>query len=348
MQPYLKRAVLDFLQERGCPEDPVHSQRLAGDGSRRVFWRIRWKGSADSFIVMSNPPVDFAAGRENSAYLWIGQHLYSKGIPVPEIHSWDLETGWFLMEDMGCQHLQDAAVSGQDPMPLYQEVLKHLLRLQIDGASNFDPAWCCQTGRYDRRVMLRYEADYFVDAFLGRYLGIGTEGRDLSRAFGHLAEVASKADANFFLHRDFQSRNIMLRGGRVGFVDWQGGRLGPLAYDLASLIIDPYVHLSKDLKSAIRERYLDLLRRRNPAWADAVERYYPYLAIQRSLQILGAFAYLTRVMHKTYFEVYMPEALQTLDVLLHQVPDSEISGLRDLVVRLKSQKKILDIAPRSR
>jgi aminoglycoside/choline kinase family phosphotransferase len=343
MNPDLKTAILRFLKERGHAPDEADFQRLAGDGSRRVFWRIATQGPGTSLIAMSNPPDDPAVRRENHAYLKIGMHLYRKGIPVPEIHGYDLTSGWFIMEDLGHMSLHDAATSRDDPLPMYEKVLAHLFRLQIEGAAGFDPSWCCQTVRYDRTVMLRYEAGYFKDAFLGRYLGLAGDGPDLDPAFRHLAETASEADSRFFLHRDFQSRNIMVSKGDIGFVDWQGGRLGPIGYDLASLIIDPYTRLSAVQQRTIYERYLDLIKRHNPTWAAVFERYYPYLAIQRNLQILGAFSYLTQEMHKTYFEAYIPAALHTLNGLLHRVRDREISPLRDLVTGLTGHKKILDI-----
>jgi aminoglycoside/choline kinase family phosphotransferase len=282
--------------------------------------------------------------RENRAYLMIGRHLRSKGVALPEILWHDLEKGWFIMEDMGDMNLQDLVSSGEDPLPIYEKVLHHLFRLQTEGAKDFDPEWCCQTERYDRTVMLMHEADYFRDAFLGHYLGLKGEWPELEAAFSHLAEKASRAGCGFFLHRDFQSRNIMLSKGHVGIIDWQGGRLGPLGYDLASLIIDPYTRLSPEQQSEVYRMYLGLIKERNPGWAESLERYYPYLAIQRNLQILGAFSYLTMVMNKTCFAAYIPEALRTLDGLLHNVPDQEISRLRDLAAGLRSHKKILDMA----
>ena len=343
MNPELKTAILVFLEQRDQTTEDLDFQPLPGDGSRRIFWRITSQGSNISLITMVNPPDDNAIQRENRAYLMIGRHLRSKGAPLPEIYRHDLEKGWFIMEDMGQRNLQDLVSSGDDPLPTYEKVLHHLFRIQTRGVNDFDPAWCCQTERYDPTVMLKYEAHYFRDAFLGRYLGLKTALPELEIGFRHLAETASRADCRFFLHRDFQSRNIMLSDGNIGFVDWQGGRLGPLGYDLASLIIDPYTRLTRGQKIKVYRRYLALIREHNPEWVESFERYYPYLAIQRSLQILGAFSYLTMVMNKTYFEAYIPEALRTLDGLLHYVQDQEISRLRDLMVGLRSHKKILDI-----
>ncbi len=344
MKPDLKKSIVEFFKQRDQVTEDLSFQQLPGDGSKRIFWRITAQEPGISLIAMANPPSDDAARRENYAYLMIGRHLRSKGAPLPEIHWHDLEKGWFIMEDMGHMNLQDLVSSGEDPLRAYEKVLHHLFRMQTEGANDFDPAWCCQAERYDRAVMLKYEAHYFRDAFLGRYLGLKGDLPELEASFSHLAEKASKADCGFFLHRDFQSRNIMLSKGNVGIIDWQGGRLGPLGYDLASLIIDPYTRLTREQKVEVYQRYLALIREHNPEWVESFERYYPYLPIQRNLQILGAFSHLTMVMNKTYFEAYIPGALRTLDGLLHHVHDKEISRLRDLIAGLGSHKKILNIA----
>ena len=335
----LKRFVLEFLKQRDQTAEDLSFERLPGDGSRRIFWRIKSQEPSISFIAMLNSPSDDAAKRENYAYLRIGRHLRSRGTPLPEIYRHDLEKGWFIMEDMGYMNLQDLVSSGVDPLPVYEKILHHLFRMQTEGANGFDPAWCCQTERYDRAVMLKYEAHYFRDAFLGRYLGLKGDWPELDASFSHLSEKASMTGSGFFLHRDFQSRNIMLAKGKVGIIDWQGGRLGPLGYDLASLIIDPYTRLTRDQRNEMYRLYLNLIREYDPALAEPFERYYPCLAIQRNLQILGAFSYLTMVMNKTYFEAYIPEALKTLDGLLQHVHGKEISRLRDLIAGLRSHKK---------
>ena len=95
---------------------------------------------------------------------------------------------------------------------------------------------------------------FFRVAFLCRYLGLKRKWPELERPFNHLAEMASSAEGNFFIHRDFQSRNILVSQGRIGVIDWQGGRLGPLEYDLASLLIDPYVSIPHPVRDKIFQR----------------------------------------------------------------------------------------------
>ncbi len=331
MDQEFKETLTAFFKRTTPDETVVFFDQLQGDGSIRVFWRMKGLTSARSFIAMANPPVTEALDRENRAYLAIARHLGQKKIPLPAIHQYDLGRGWFIMEDLGQTNLQDLVLSGKDPVPVYCKILEHLLRMQVQGGEGFDPTWCCQTERYDRTVMQQHEAHYFRDAFLKGFLGYDPSWPDLEVAFDHLADRASRAEAGFFIHRDFQSRNIMVMDQKIGIIDWQGGRFGPLAYDVASLLVDPYVRLSEHQKREIYSAYVDLVKNRNPAWTEPFKRDYPYLAIQRNLQILGAFAFLSKVMKKPHFEVHIPHAVKSLEALLEEAADHGLNPLKQLV-----------------
>jgi hypothetical protein len=296
-----------------------------------MFWRIIAADQRKSFIAMENPPEDLFARRENKAYLLIGQHLFKQGIPVPEILFFDLAKGWFILEDLGETNLQETIVSERNRFELYQKITEILLRMQLKGLDDFDPNWTCQTERYDAFVMRRYEVEYFQEAFLYGLLGLKKKWPELETAFQYLILKASRAGTQVFLHRDFQSRNIMILKDRVGILDWQGGRLGPPGYDLASLLIDPYTHLNIEEQNRIFFYYLKLLKSERPAWTALFEETYPYLAIQRNLQILGAFAFLSRVRGKMHFVAYIPKAFKSLQNLLQMQKDPEFSTLKELL-----------------
>jgi aminoglycoside/choline kinase family phosphotransferase len=321
----LRAFVQEFLGEPGV------FRPIAGDGSKRIFWRVGDPHSDLSYIAMENAPTDDVSIRENAAYLNIGRHLRDKGLPLPEIYRFNLGKGWFIMEDFGEVSLQTACERAGERIPLYAPVVEILFLQQTRGSEGFDTAWTCQTEIYDRQVMRRDEVNYFKEAFLGTYLGFKKEWPGLESSFQHLIEQASKAENHFFLHRDFQSRNIMITGKKIGILDWQGGRLGPLAYDLASLLIDPYTELAAQEKEEIYERYLRLLRQNHPHRLASFQESFLYLAIQRNLQILGAFSFLSRVRGKTYFENYIPGAVKSLRHLLETVRDEDLSSLKDMV-----------------
>ena len=267
--------------------------------------------------------------------------MRQKGIPVPQIYDWDERHGFFILEDMGDINLQAHITSANNIFETYLKVLAQLFHMQTYGAKDFDTNWCCQTTTYDLTVMIRYESFYFRSAFLKLYLDYHPKNQSfLEKSFKYLASKASEASTGFLLHRDFQSRNIMVTAERFGILDWQGARLGPLGYDLASLIIDPYTNLPKQIKERLLEKYLQMVNDVNKQWSDEVRATYPYLALQRNLQILGAFSYLTKVKGKLYFEQYIPKAFATLKEHLGQISDNGLAPLTDLVHELYSRVSI--------
>jgi len=179
--------------------------------------------------------------------------------------------------------------------------------------------------------MERFESDYFLTYFLKGIHGLKQDLDELKSSFKHLSYNASLVDNNFFLHRDFQSRNLIIKGNKIGVIDWQGGRLGPLQYDLASLLIDPYVELKKEETITLYDYYTTLLEKCLPNISGSFSKYYPYIAIQRNLQILGAFSYLSKVQGKNRFLVYISPALHSLEGLLKEINDHELNPLRKIV-----------------
>ncbi|MBW1915742.1 MAG: phosphotransferase [Deltaproteobacteria bacterium] len=330
----LNEFIKAFLKRKGHPVKRINIVPIANDGSLRLFSRITGNESCPSFVIMENPPINEYLRNENLSYLMIGKHLFQKGLPIPEIYDFDLANGWFILEDMGDTNLQEYALNHPDRPALYEKILELLFHLQTKGNEDFDGAWCYQTPIYERSVMRKFESDYFRDSFLCNYMGLKKDWPELENPFNYLAEMGSKADKNFFLHRDFQSRNIMIEEDKIGIIDWQGGRHGPLAYDLASLLIDPYTKLTEDEKEKIFKTYLKILINHHPKWVDPFQRYFPFLAIQRNLQIIGAFSYLTKIQGKLFFEKYIPPALKSLSLLLNEQADPMLKPLKTLVRNL--------------
>lgn len=330
----LMQFIGSFFRETGVSGSAFRCVPLAGDGSQRSFWRIGIPGQAFSCVAVENAPVDVPSKKENHAYFMIGRHLFERGVPVPEMLAADVDKGWFILEDMGDRSLQASLELSPDRVTPYKRIVETLLEMQIRGSEGFDGRWACQTETYDQRVMRQYESDYFLESFLTRYLAMTPDRSLLEGAFDHLAETAARAPSRFFLHRDFQSRNIMVTEKGIGILDWQGARFGPLAYDLASLLIDPYVVLSGDEQREIYRHYLELMEATLPAEAEPFEQSYPYLALQRNLQILGAFSFLSRSRGKSYFEAYIPGAVRTLRGFLRDLGDPLLSPVRELAESL--------------
>jgi N-acetylmuramate 1-kinase len=331
----LKHFVKSYIDETYPTNWEFVWHRLPGDGSKRAFYRL--SAEQGSFIVMEYTPSDMAAEKENLSYLKIGEHLLGKGIPVACIFRYDLKHGWFIMEDLGERNLQEIAISTEGRSDVYKRVLELLVKLQIEGREDFNTQWCAHTERYDRFLMERHESGYFLTYFVQGFLGLEPDLTALTGSFSHLSCMASLADGDFFLHRDFQSRNLMVRGDRIGIVDWQGARLGPLQYDLASLLIDPYVGLRGEERHHLYGYYLALIEKRLPGVSSSFSRHYPYLAIQRNLQILGAFSYLGSVLGKRWFLEYIPSALRSLEWLLEKQGDPGLHSLRGLVKKINER-----------
>jgi aminoglycoside/choline kinase family phosphotransferase len=202
--------------------------------------------------------------------------------------------------------------------------------LSLEGAKGFTAEFTYQTPYYDRELILEREARYFVEAFLNDYIGLTVDFQALESEFEILANKALEHPYTGLLHRDFQSRNILVKDGHYYFIDFQGARLGPLPYDLASLLIDPYVELSGALQARLLTYCMQRLADRVRVNEDEFTHAYNSCAINRNLQILGAFAFLSKVKGKKPFEVYIPSALASLKQNL-QKAEGDCALLRRIV-----------------
>lgn len=325
------RPYISLITDQGEPV-PV---KLAGDGSNRSFYRF--SGPRGSLIIVVPQGDEPLYLRESEAYYYIGRHLASKGVPTPHIHGYDRRSGTIIMEDLGDTHLESVINKARNTREMerwYREAIEILVNMQISGAEGFDTRYCSDTPVYDRKLMLERESGYFVEAFLQGYLGLGITWSDLAPDLERLADLAGQPAAAFFLHRDFQSRNLLVCGGRLRLIDFQGGRLGPLAYDLASLLFDPYVDLPEHMKSALFEEYIFRLRARCRIDEEEFRHHFWYLALQRSLQVLGAFGFLSRVQKKVFFASYIPVAIKNLQTILSQEIFLTFGRLQEIVRHL--------------
>lgn len=291
----------------------IKKKKLKGDGSERQWYRLK---SGRHCLIMADHGIrENRSVSEVDAFVHIGQHLYRQGVSVPQIYFFDTFCGLVFLDDLGDVNLQQAARLTPNPQSLvrlYKSVIDQLIKLSLRGAENFDPAWTYQTAHYDQQLIVEKECRYFQEAFLKGYLGLRTRSQDLAADFASLAQKALQYSNTGFMHRDMQSRNIMIKNHQVYFIDFQGGRFGPVQYDLASLLIDPYVELPDTLQAKLLDYSIDALSGLAAVEPKKFRRCYNYCSLTRNLQILGAFAFLSRVKGKHYFENFIPAALQTL------------------------------------
>jgi len=311
----------------------IERQQLAGDGSQRRWERLR---CGPKTLILGDHGIRSQAGvQEVDAYVAIGCHLWNHELPVPEIYAADRQAGLVFLEDLGDTNLQHFVLQkpGDEAVKnLYRRVIDHLRRLAFEGCRDFDIGWTWQTSHYDHGVIVKAECRYFLEAFINGYLGRSEQISTYAQEFDSLAEVTLRWQVIGLMHRDMQSRNIMLKQGRDPvFIDFQGARLGPVQYDLASLIIDPYAALDEKSQDALFEYARDSYAQNHQATRQHFENGFRYCCLTRNLQILGAFAFLSRQQGKTAFEAYLPRALWQLKRTMKQLPQKRWPKLEHLV-----------------
>jgi hypothetical protein len=325
------------LGNRGITAGEISWKQLKGDGSDRMLYRLSFsKGSV--ILVVNEHPLSGATGtNENDSFDYICHHLRGHGIDTPEIHEYRKDTGWFILEDLGEIHLMDEALKlKNNPVKLeelYKKVLDILPLIQVKGVLGFDTNKI-HSAPYDRNFVREWESGYFFRSFLKGYLNLTMPEDFLGADFDSLADMLSSIDSGYFLYRDFQSKNIMITQRKIRFLDFQGGRKGPPHYDLASLMLDPYVELSDNLKDTLKEYYLTQLSLISPLDKEKFISEYPVIALHRNMQILGAFGYLSTVKKRDHFKQYIQPAIKSLKNLLNLDIFSPYKNLRKVVDNL--------------
>nr|MBF0221592.1 phosphotransferase [Desulfobulbaceae bacterium] len=326
---------IDRLLEQGKLSAASHCQyeRLSGDGSDRVFIRIALDTGASCLAVFPSPTLSAgnALAEANSAYS-INKHLESKGVAVPRVFAYDSVSGGILFEYLGNTLLYDIVKKKiSDPVEWYKKALENLVTFQAKGVSGFKDSYCWDTPNYDRQLMLSRESGYFLREFCVDHVGLKAISVDLQDDFNRLADRITKEGCRFLLHRDYQSRNLMVTDKDLYIIDFQGARFGPLGYDVASLLNDPYVNLDAGLKKMLFEYYLDVLAQQTSVdRGHFVDGYY-HIALQRNLQVLGAYAFLGYKKNKVFFRDFIAPAFSNLSSLVHGELSGTYPALEELI-----------------
>ncbi len=296
------------------PERIVPLQGELGGSGRKI---IRLANEKDHAIG-----ILYGVREENAAFLEFSKHFRRHGLPVPEIYAEDLSQGAYLEEDLGDTTLfeflsknRTGETIAPQAVEAYRRVVAVLPRFQVEAARDLNYSVCYPISSFDRQS-IAWDLNYFKYYFL-RLAGIPFNEQALENDFSRLTEFLLSAPRDYFLYRDFQSRNIMLRNGDPFFVDYQGGRKGALQYDIASLLYDAKADLPPDLRQQLLEHYLDALAGFIPLDREAFLRhYYAYVYI-RILQALGAYGFRGFYERKAHFLQSVPYALKNLRWLLH-------------------------------
>jgi aminoglycoside/choline kinase family phosphotransferase len=286
-------------------------------------------GSGRKIIRLSNDKVSavgilYGVREENEAFLEFTKHFRRHKLPVPEIYGQDLDQGAYLEEDLGDMTLFEFLSknrTGTNVAPqvvdAYKKVVAILPRFQIEAGRDLNYDKCYPIGSFDRQS-IAWDLNYFKYYFL-RLAGIPFNEQALENDFDCLTEFLLSAKRDYFLYRDFQSRNVMLRDGQPFFVDYQGGRKGALQYDIASLLFDAKADLSPELRQVLLEHYIDKLKNFTDISSDAFMRHYYAYVYVRIMQALGAYGFRGFYERKAHFLQSVPYALKNLRWLLHNV-----------------------------
>ncbi|HXM98862.1 MAG TPA: RNase adapter RapZ [Candidatus Dormibacteraeota bacterium] len=298
------------------PESVVPLQGELGGSGRKIIRLSNAKSSAIGIL--------YNVREENVAFLEFSRHFRRHGLPVPEIYGEELSAGAYLEEDFGDTSLFEflsrnrTGVSIARPtVDAYRKVVEVLPRFQVEAGSDLDYSVCYPIASFDRQS-IAWDLNYFKYYFL-RLAGIPFSEQALENDFGRLTDFLLNARCDYFLYRDFQSRNIMLRDEQPFFLDYQGGRKGALQYDIASLLYDAKADLPPELRQQLLDHYLDALARFIKLDREEFMRYYYAYVYVRILQALGAYGFRGFYERKAHFLQSVPYALKNLRWLLHNV-----------------------------
>ena len=306
-----------FEERFGAPVARVQPlQGTLGGSGRKI---IRLADNERSVIG-----VLYAVREENIAFLEFSKHFRRHGLPVPEIYAEDLDHSAYLEEDFGDTTLFEFLSrnrSGEEistpVIDVYRKAVDILPRFQIEAGRDMNYSVCYPRAVFDVQS-IAWDLNYFKYYFL-RLAGIPFNEQSLEDDFSRLSKFLLSADHDYFLYRDFQSRNIMLRDGEPFFLDYQGGRRGALQYDIASLLYDAKADLPPTLRQQLLDRYLDRLADFIDAKPPVFMRYYHAYVYVRIMQALGAYGFRGFYERKPHFLQSVPFALKNLNWLLQNV-----------------------------
>jgi aminoglycoside/choline kinase family phosphotransferase len=326
------------------PADRVTPLQGQLGGSGRAILRVA--GPAGTAIGIVYPVRE-----ENVAFLEFSRHFRRHGLPVPAIYAEDLANNAYLEEDFGdttlfeflTAHRNGDAIAAP-AIEAYRNVVSILPRFQVEAGRDLNYKVCYPRSSFDRQS-IAWDLNYFKYYFL-RLAGVSFNEQALENDFTRLTKLLLAAPHDYFLYRDFQSRNVMLRDGQPFFLDYQGGRKGALQYDIASLLYDGKADLPPTLRQELLDHYLDGLSTFIPIDRGAfMEHYYAYVYV-RIMQALGAYGFRGFYERKAHFLQSVPYALKNLRWLSHNVKlPVALPALMEAFQGMLASEKLQQLAP---
>jgi aminoglycoside/choline kinase family phosphotransferase len=313
-------------------EIPKTIKSLPASGSSRQYFRL----SAGSFSAIG---VWHPDKNENRAFIAFTAHFLNKGLHVPQIFAKDMDNDIYLLQDLGNTTLFSLVNKDKADMCAlecyYKKVLDHLLIFQFKGGTDLDYSFAYPREIFDEKSMM-WDLNYFKYHFL-KLAGIPFNEARLEQDFEALTKCLLQAEPDYFMYRDFQSRNIMFFNNDFYFIDYQGGRKGPLHYDLASLLFEGKVNLPMGFRESMLHYYMQKLHDYIDYDEEAfVSIYYPYVLI-RLLQAFGAYGYRGLFERKALFVQSIPFGIRNLEYVLNEKTELDIPEIRKCLEFMKAK-----------
>lgn len=322
-----ERRVRGFVRRRFGEE--ALCEPLAGDASDRSFFRIRLPNLSPLVAMIHPEPFDL----ERLPYALMARFFHEVGADVPQVVSSYPGEGILLVQDLGDETLLEILGRSTDEQRhlLYRQAVRTIVFLQAEGTRSLTPdlpAACAALDRDRLLFELRFFAEHYVGALLGSPLGKGEADR-LDEWFESLAGTVAGYES-VLCHRDYHSRNLILRGGRLYMVDFQDARMGPYTYDLASLLRDSYAAVPEELVEEMLRFYLDATGRSRAEGGGPPPEFgeqFEMTCLQRNIKALGTFAYQAVVRGNRSYMADVPHTLEMIRFNLMRRGFPEIADL---------------------
>ena len=318
-------------------------EALPSSGSNRKYFRLR----CDDISLIG---VHGESRDENRAFITLANHFHKQGLNVPEVLAVSDDEMFYLQEDLGDTLLFDAIKGGRltgvfshDEKELLHKSISLLADFQYAGARDLDFSVCYPLAEFNHRSVM-WDLNYFKYSFL-KTTGMAFREDLLENDFEKLAETLLKDETHTFMYRDFQSRNVMLVNGNPYFIDFQGGRKGPVYYDVASFLWQAKANFPATLRDELILTYISSLRKYRPVpEGDFLNRLRQFVLF-RTLQVLGAYGFRGYFEKKPHFIQSVPFALNNLRELLKDGFD-EYPYLCGMLMEMTELKQFADTRKR--
>ena len=332
----LKAQVEKATGER-CADGQV--KKLKGDASNRSYYRVCV--GPKSWVVMVMPPDASKKSEEASKgdaptelpFVNVHRYLTGLGVRVPKILQYDEPAGMMVLEDLTDQTFENALISTGKKEQLYSDAVKLLARLRLAAEKKPDPKCLAFTRAFDEDLY-DWELHHFREWGMEAWSGKKPEAAERAELDQHFRSIARELAAapRGFTHRDYQSRNLMVKNGELVVIDFQDALQGPRQYDLVALLRDSYVELERPFVEEMLKQYLKEI-----GGGDEKEfiRFFDLLSVQRKMKDAGRFEFINRVKGNPGFLVSIPASLRYVKDALDRQP--QLQALRKIVSKYVPQ-----------